>query len=91
MKDKPFVEKNEYGYWVGCIEYANGVKARVTNAKHSKAIALEIAERMTENSEQRYADRLKQEKYRRNNLNTCGHIRPGQAYAVADVGRKVDL
>lgn len=73
MKDRAYAEKNEYGYWVGCIEYANGVKSRVTNAKHDERLAMEIAERMVENSEQRYAEEAKREKRRRENPYLYGH------------------
>lgn len=45
-KHKAYVEKNEWGFWVGCLEYPCGTRARVTNAQLWRDKALEIAERM---------------------------------------------
>jgi len=42
------VIQNEYGYFVGTLTYADGAIAKVSNACHTSAQALEIAERMRE-------------------------------------------
>jgi hypothetical protein len=44
----PFTKKNEYGYWVGCIKYPDGVEAVVSNAKLHESDALDIATRCAE-------------------------------------------
>lgn len=44
----PFTDKNEHGYWVGCIKYPDGVVAIVTNAKHHESDALDIATRVAD-------------------------------------------
>lgn len=47
MKEhRAFAKKNKFGFWVGCIEFPNGVISEVTNAKHKEEEALEIIEPM---------------------------------------------
>jgi hypothetical protein len=45
---KAFTIKNELGYFVGCIEYSNGVIGKVSNAKTHDWQAQKIADRMLE-------------------------------------------
>lgn len=47
MKEhRAFARKNHLGYWVGCIEFPNGVVSEVTNAKHKEDEALAVVEPM---------------------------------------------
>lgn len=54
-KHRAYAKKNTAGFWVGCIEYPNGVHAEVTNAKHCESAAMGIAERMAEQLNERKA------------------------------------
>lgn len=64
MKEhRAFAKKNNFGFWVGCIEFPNGVISEVTNAKHKEEEALEIIEPMVAYLNEREA--INQEKMQR--------------------------
>ena len=48
MNAEAYTLKNAGGYWVGCIVYPSGVRAKVTNAQHEEHKAFAIAERMAD-------------------------------------------
>lgn len=48
MKAKAYTLKNAGGFWVGCIVYPSGVRAKVTNAQHEERKAFAIAERLAD-------------------------------------------
>ena len=55
-KHTAFAKQNKYGYWVGCIQYPNGVISEITNAKYTKCAALEIVERVIEGADERWIE-----------------------------------
>lgn len=53
---KTFAIKNDLGFWVGGVEYSNGTRSLITNAKHTECEAIEIAQEFYE-SNKRYITR----------------------------------
>ena len=79
---RAFARQNALGYWEGCIEYPCGTVSAVTNAKHTEGAALDIAQRMIEGADERWAVARRNAEWRR--LHHLGRIRPGEAVPIAN-------
>lgn len=79
---RAFARRNALGYWEGCIEYPCGAVSAVTNAKHTEGAALDIAQRMIEGADARYAKAQSDAEYRRQYR--LGRVMPGHATCVAN-------
>jgi hypothetical protein len=79
---RAFARQNAYGYWEGCIEYPCGTVSAVTNAKHTEGAALDIAQRMSEGADARYAKAQSDAEYRRQYR--LGRVMPGHATCIAN-------
>jgi hypothetical protein len=79
---RAFARQNALGYWEGCIEYPCGTVSAVTNAKHTEGAALDIAQRMIEGADARYAKAQRDAEYRRQY--GLGRIIPGHATCIAN-------
>lgn len=80
MKIKPhraFARQNIYGFWEGCIEYPCGTVSAVTNAKYNEVTALEIAQRMIEGADERWAEKERKRELLNRNWRLYGSIMPG--------------
>ena len=81
---RAFARQNAYGYWEGCIEYPCGTVSAVTNAKHTEGTALDIAQRMIEGADERWAEKERRHKRLRRNWRLYGSIMPGTVSVPAN-------
>ena len=81
---RAFARQNAYGYWEGCIEYPCGTVSAVTNAKYTEGAALDIAQRMIEGADERWAEKERRHKRLRRNWRLYGSIMPGTVSVPAN-------
>ena len=74
---KAFARQNSFGYWEGCIEFPCGTVSAVTNPKHTEGAALDIAQRMIEGADERWAERERRRERLRRDGGLYGNIVPG--------------
>lgn len=77
MKTHRAFARQNAGYWEGCIEYPCRTVSAVTNAKHTEGAALDIAQRMIEGADARYAKAQSDAEYRRQYR--LGRVMAGEA------------